>query len=289
MSANLRHTQNQVTDEVTLLLPELAINMNRQNPFRNIKFEPLKTLNLAWNFNLQNSINNRITNELGVEPELVQDGSLNNSNPNVTPFTFENLPKLLRDAENGFRHNIPISSNFTLFRYFTGTASFNYTELWYLNRINYYYNPAEERVDRILESGFNRVGYYNASFNMATNIYGFYTFRKGSKVEAIRHHIQPTFGFNSTPDFSDPRFGFYQEVQVDDTGRTQRISRYQNFIYGGAPMGESKALSINIRNVLEAKVRSESDTAEVQTKKVPLLQSFNIQTNYNFVADSFQL
>jgi len=292
MSANLRHSQNQVTDEVNLLLPDIAINMNRQNPFRNVKFEPLKTLNIAWNFNAQNSINNRVTNEFGVDPTLLQSQleEFNQPNaPDILPFTMANLPQLLREADNGFRHTVPISSNFSLFRYFTGTASMNFTELWYLERINYYYNPQEDRLDRILEPGFSRVGHYNASFNMATNIYGFYTFKKGSKIEAIRHHIQPTFGFNSTPDFSDPRFGYYQEVQVDDTERTQRISRYQNFIYGGAPLGESKALSINIRNVLEAKVRAESDTAEVQTKKVPLLQSFNIQTSYNFVADSFQL
>lgn len=292
MSANLRHSQNQVTDEVNLLLPDVAVNMNRQNPFRNVKFEPLKTLNIAWNFNAQNSINNRITPEFGVDPNLLRNDleMFNQPNaPNILPFTFANMPQLLREADNGFRHTVPVSSNFTLFRFFTGTASMNFTELWYLERINYYYNPQEGRLDRILEQGFNRVGYYNASFDMATNIYGFYTFKKGSKIEAIRHHMQPTFGFSSTPDFSDPRFGYYQEVQVDPSGRTQRVSRYQGFLYGGAPMGEAKALSINIRNVVEAKVRMESDTAEVQTKKVPLLQTLNIATNYNFAADSFQL
>lgn len=289
MSANLRHSQNQVTNEVNLLLPELAINMNRQNPFRNIKFEPLKTLNIAWNFNAQNSINNRLTNELGVEPDLIQDGSADRSTPQVTPFNFRNLSKLLRDAENGFKHNIPISSNFSLFRYFTGTASFNYTELWYLDRINYYYNPAEERVDRILENGFNRVGFYNAAFNLSTNIYGFYTFKKGSKVEAIRHHVQPNIGFNTTPDFSDPKYGYYQTVQTDNEGRQQVYSRFQGYIFGGAPRGESKSISFSIRNVLEAKVRTESDTAEATTKKVPILQTLNIASNYNFAVDSFNL
>lgn len=289
MSANLRHSQNQLTDEVNLLLPEVAVNMNRQNPFRNLDFEPLKTLNIAWNFNAQNSINNRITSEFGVEPELIQDGSEISTEPEVIPFTFENLPQLFRDAENGFRHTVPISSNFTLFRFFTGTASFNYTELWYLNRINYYYNPNEQRVDRILENGFNRLGYYNTSFSMATNIYGFYTFRKGSKVEAIRHHIQPTIAFTSTPDFSDPRYGLYQTIYSERTGREEVYSRFQGFIFGGAPRGESKSLSFSIRNVLEAKVKTESDTAEASTKKVPILQTLNIQSNYNFAVDSFNL
>lgn len=288
MSANLRHSQNQLTNEVNLLLPEVAVNMNRQNPFRNMKFEPLKTLNIAWNFNAQNSISNRITNEFGVEPELVQDGSELPDQPQVIPFNRENLSKLLKDAENGFKHTIPISSNFTLFRFFTGTASFNYTELWYLNKINYYYNQNEDRVDRILETGFNRVGYYNSSFNLSTNIYGFYTFRKGSKIEAIRHHVQPTFGFTSTPDFSDPKYGFYERIP-DRTGREQYYSRFQGFIFGGAPRGESKSLSFSIRNVLEAKVKTESDTAEASTKKVPILQTLNISSNYNFAVDSFNL
>ncbi|MEX2512480.1 MAG: putative LPS assembly protein LptD [Cyclobacteriaceae bacterium] len=291
MSANLRHSQNQVTEEVNLLLPDVAINMNRQNPFRNVNFEPLKTLNIAWNFNAQNSISNRITPELGIDPNLQQElEELGQpTSPDIRAFTFANLPQLLRDAENGFRHTVPLSSNFSLFSFFTGTASMNFTELWYLDRINYYYNPEEERLDRILESGFSRVGYYNSSFNLSTNIYGFYTFKKGSKIEAIRHHMQPTFGFSSTPDFSDPKYGFYQEVQTSGSGRIQRLSRYQGFIYGGAPMGESKSLSINIRNVVEAKVLVDSDTAEAETKKVPILQTLNISTNYNFAVDSFNL
>ena len=294
MSANLRHSQNINTDEVNLTLPDVAVNMNRQNPFQNLtRFEPLKTLNIAWNFNLQNQITNRITPALGVQNQNFQQdfgfGEEFQQAPDVLAFSFANLPQLLRDANNGARSTIPISSNFTLFKYFTGTASANYTELWYLERINYFYNDVENRVDRILENGFNRVGFYTTSFNMNTNVYGFYTFKNSKKVEAIRHHMQPSFGFNFTPDFSDPRFGYYQQVQVDSAGRTQFFSRHQGFIFQGAPLGESRALSISIRNVLEAKIRTESDTAEVKTKKIPLLQTLNVTTNYNFAADSFQL
>lgn len=117
MSANLRHSQNQVTDEVNLLLPDIAVNMNRQNPFKNVKFEPLKTLNVSWNFNAQNSINNEITTELGVDPGLQQELEElgETSTPDVIPFSFANLPELLRNADNGFRNTVPISSNFSLF------------------------------------------------------------------------------------------------------------------------------------------------------------------------------
>ncbi|NDE61677.1 MAG: LPS-assembly protein LptD, partial [Cyclobacteriaceae bacterium] len=47
LSANLRHSQSVQTGEVRLDMPTIGINMNRQNPFQNVKFEPLKTLNIA--------------------------------------------------------------------------------------------------------------------------------------------------------------------------------------------------------------------------------------------------
>ncbi len=284
MSANFRHSQSVQTGEVRLDLPTVAVNMNRQSPFRNVKFEPLKTLNVAWNFNMQNTISNRIQQQFGVNnPEL-------GTGPTTIPFTPDNFGLLLRNANNGARNTIPLSSNFTLFNYFTGTASVNYNELWYLQRINYYYNPTEQRVDRIIEEGFNRVSFYNTSFAMNTNFYGFYNFKPGNKIQTIRHHIAPTFAFNFTPDFSDPAYGYYQEIQADNSGRIQRFSRHQGFVFGGAPPGESRALSIGIRNVLEAKILNAKDsTSDKATKKIPLLESFNINTAYNFAADSFQL
>ncbi len=284
MSANFRHSQSVQTGEVRLDLPTIAVNMNRQSPFKNVKFEPLKTLNVAYNFNMQNTISNRVQQELGVNnPEL-------GSGPTTIPFNLDNLGLLLQNSKNGARNTIPLSSNFTLFNYFTGTASVDYNELWYLQRINYYYNPTEERVDRIVEDGFNRVSFYNTSFSMNTNFYGFYNFKSGSKIQTIRHHIAPTFSFNLTPDFSDPSYGYYQEVQKDNTGRTERFSRHQGFVFGGAPLGESRALAIGIRNVLEAKILDQKDsTSENATKKIPLLESFNLNSAYNFAADSFQL
>lgn len=283
MSANLRHSQSVQTGEVRMDLPTIGVNMNRQSPFKNVKFEPLKTLNIAWNFNLQNSISNRIQQQFGVNnPET-------GSRPGTIPFTVDNFGLLLRNGNNGARNTIPLSSNFTLFKYFTGTASADYTELWYMQRYSYFYNPATQRVDRITQDGFNRVGYYTTSFAMNTNFYGFYNFKGNGKLQTIRHHIAPTFSFNYNPDFSDPAYGYYQEVQENASGRIQRYSRHQGLIFGEAPRGESRALSIGLRNVVEAKIKVDSDSTEGETKKIPLLESFNINTAYNFAADSFKL
>lgn len=285
LSASMRHSQSVQTGQVDLSLPTLSLRMNRQSPFKNIKFEPLKTLNISYSFDMRNNITNKVTSEFGVNQDFAEAGSA----PELVPFTPSNFKYLLQNANNGAQNRIPISSNFKLFKYFTGTASANLTELWYLKKINYFYNPAEERVDKIIEDGFNRVTYYSTSFNLNTNLYGFFNFKKG-RIKTIRQHIQPSFGFSYRPDFSDPSFGYYQNVPVDNEGNTRIFSRHSGFAYGSAPMGESKAMSISIRSVLEAKVLNKEDsTGTNPTKKVPILESFDLSTSYNFAADSFQL
>jgi LptD protein len=283
LSANLRHSQSVQTGEVRLDMPTIGINMNRQNPFQNVKFEPLKTLNIAWNFNLQNSISNRVRQLV----DFSNPGS--GTGPETIPFNLDNLGLLLKNGNSGASNTIPLSSNFTLFKYFTGTASANYTELWYLQKYNYSYNASSKKVERSLHDGFNRVGFYTSSFAMNTNFYGFYNFKGKGKLQTIRHHIAPTFSFNYNPDFSNPTYGYYQEVQADETGRIQRYSRHQGLIFGDAPLGESRSLSLSIRQVLEAKIKADTDSTEGESKKIPLLESLNFNAAYNFAADSFQL
>lgn len=285
LSAAMRHSQSVQTGQVDLSLPTLSLRMNRQSPFSNMKFEPLKTLNISYNFDFRNNITNKKVSEFGVDPELVDS----NAAPDLIPFTPSNFKYLLQNATNGAQNRIPISSNFKLFKYFTATASANLTEIWYLKRINYYYNPSEQRVDKILEDGFSRVTYYSSSFNMNTNIYGFFNFKKGN-IKTIRQHINPSFGFTYTPDFSKPSFGYYQDVQINDEGDSRLYSRYSGFTYGGAPLGESKSLTFNIRSVIEAKiVNKEDSTGKEPTRKISILESIDLSSSYNFAADSFQL
>jgi hypothetical protein len=158
-----------------------------------------------------------------------------------------------------------------------------------MQRFNYSYNSSTDKVEQVKEDGFNRVGYYNTSFAMNTNFYGFYNFKPSGKLQTIRHHMAPTVSFNFNPDFSDPAYGYYQEVQSDKSGRMARFSRHQGLIFGDAPIGESRALSLGLRNVVEAKIKTQTDSSEGEFKKIPLLEAFNINTAYNFAADSFQL
>jgi hypothetical protein len=122
-----------------------------------------------------------------------------------------------------------------------------------------------------------------------TQIYGTVYFNNET-IKAIRHTINPSITYSYNPDFSDPRFDYYQEIQTNPEGDIERISRFNTsrFIYGGAPQGKSQTIGFNINNTLEMKVRSKKDTAEKDTK-LKLLENFNIGASYNVEADSLNL
>ncbi len=73
------------------------------------------------------------------------------------------------------QHQIPISATFTLFKYFNLTPTFNYTERWYTNKTENYYDEEKRQwvaTDTIY--GFNRVSNYNFSLGLSTKLYGMY-------------------------------------------------------------------------------------------------------------------
>lgn len=276
-----RHNQNVQTGVLDVSLPEFSLTMNRVTPFKSAKGDFLKRLNLGWRFNASN----RITNV--VQPGTAGFNIANRATTTDTiAVTFASLPELFDNAKNGARHNVDLSTSFSFMEYLTFTPSFNVEELWYLEQLGYEFLPDENavRIDTI--NGFSRAMTYSTSVGLSTQIYGMFNFKKNSRVEAIRHIMTPTVSFTYRPDFSDPKFGYYQTVQTDTTGTGtfRQLSIYDGFRFGSPSLGESAALSFSVSNKLEMKVKS--DTAK--SKKVSLIDNLSLTGSYNFLADSFQ-
>lgn len=277
-----RHNQNVQTGVIDISLPEFSMTMNRITPFKSSKSELLKRLNLGWRFNASN----RITNV--VQPGTAGFNIANKATTNDTiAVSFNTLPELLDNAKNGARHNIDLSTSFSFLDNLTFTPSFNVEELWYLEELNYEFLPDENAVRIDTLNSFSRALTYSTSMGLSTQIYGMFNFKNSRKIEAIRHIITPTVAFTYRPDFSDPKYGYYQTVQTDTTGTGtfRQLSIYDGFRFGSPSLGESAALSFSVSNKLEMKVRS--DTA--QSKKVSILDNLSLTGSYNFLADSFQL
>lgn len=280
-SLSARHNQNVQTGIVDVSLPELSVNMNRIYPAKGAKAEILKRLNVGWNFN----VSNRVTNL--VRPATAGFNIANGSTESDTiDVRFNTLDELLKNARNGARHTIPISTSFPIFKNFNVTPSIQFQELWYLEELDYTYDSDQEAVRIDTLSGFSRANTYSASVGISTQLYGMFNFGDRGRLEAIRHIVTPTVSFSYRPDFSQEKFGFYQTVQTDaDPENTRLLSIYDGFVFGSPSLGESAAMNFSIQNKVEAKVRS--DTA--QAKKIPILENLSFSGSYNFLADSFNL
>ncbi len=280
LTANLRHMQNLSTGVVDLTAPEVTTNINRLFPLKKVirsSKSPLAKLGLSHNFNFRNEISNviqaRSTNFATTE-EAVND-----------TLSFANdFLEILRRGRFGGRHQIPISTSFNLFNFFTVNPSINYSEIWYTKRLNYSYDEELDAVQIDTVDGFHRLPSYSLSAGLNTTLYGQVNFKKGSKIQAIRHVIQPSLSFSFTPQSNS----FTQTIQINEEGEFREFNQFEGFLFGAPRSLGSKRLSLSVRNNLEAKVKSKRDTISGY-EKIKILDNFSVSTGYNFEADQFNL
>ncbi|MNX72743.1 hypothetical protein D3C86_1041110 [compost metagenome] len=266
LTASLTHSQNMADRSIQLSLPNISLNVSSFNPFdskdRVGEQKWYQRINVGYSFQAQNTVNTK-------DSLLFSSGGF-------------------KRFQNGFQHNIPISLSLNAFKYFQFNTSVNYTERWYLQstrqRIDNTPAGYKQRLDTL--QGFNRAYDYSVSTGLSTKIYGMYP--KIGKIEAIRHVVTPSINFNYRPDFSDPRYGFYQQYN-DQYGNRNVYSIFSQGVYGSPSAGKSAGIGFSIDNNIEAKVKSKSDTTDGGFKKIPILQGLTFSGNYNFVADSLKL
>lgn len=264
VSAN--HNQNSINRLVNLDLPNITFTVN--------PFYPLQSKELVgepkWYQKLQIGLNSSI---------------LSNAAFYDSAFNFK---RLIDTVQWGAEHRVPLQFTFPSLGPFQIAPGIGYTERWYDRQFIRSWNAAAEKVDTTIAKGFYtaRDVSFNLGINLNTALYGIYNFRTSSNVKAIRHVLRPEFSLNYKPDLSSER-DFYT-TQIDTTGRTQRFSKYDGTRFGAFGSGGRFAgFSFGIDNNLEMKRRSKDSSA--QDRKIMLIQTFSIKSNYNLLADSFKL
>jgi hypothetical protein len=207
---------------------------------------------------------------------------------------------LSRDWRNGAKHNISTNASFSLFNYITITPSFNYTERWYMRKINQRWDEAHNAVAKDTTTGFFRSYNFSGSLSAQTTLYGFYVPSPkifGDKIDRIRHVFVPSFSFSYNPDFSDPIWGSYTTYSKYVAATTShaayqetvKYSPFESEIYGYAGAGKSGAIGYSFTNNIEMKVKQKSDTTDLPVYKViSLIDNLSISGSYNLVADSLR-
>ena len=287
LSANLRHSQNVQTKKVNLTLPDVSYNMSRIYPFKNLGKlgkTALGKISISHRFNGKIELTNG-----SVGNSLSGLNILNSSNnfSEQIDFKMDNLNSIIDRSKIGGKHTIPISTSFNLLKYFTVSPSVNYNEIWYFKKLSYNYNELEDGIEIDTTNSFQRAWSYSSAFALSTRIYGTVFFKKG-KIKAIRHVISPEMSMSFSPDFTKPKFGYYENVQINREGDTKLLSKYENFLFGSPRIGSSASMNFYIGNNLEMKVVDKNDTIS-GTRKIKIFDNLSFSSSYNFLADSFRL
>jgi len=274
LSVQAGHNQSNATGNLNIDMPTVNFNMNRIFPFKKKVF----TGKEAW------------YEKIGIQ---YQSNFKNTIETNLDDFEMD--PNFLwNQSRNGVRHNIPINANYKVFKYFTLTPSVNFSQRWYFNRMDFEYNedrldPESNRapVDTVYTPGFYTPSNFLARADLTTKIYGMWSYKKGP-LKAMRHVITPSVGVSFAPDFADPFWGAFQEVQINPEGDTELFNRYggRDFVFGGLQAGRQGNLNFRIDNVLEGKLKSKNDTTDGQ--KIKFLEGLSVQGSYNMAAEQLQ-
>ena len=260
-SANL--SQNMRTNELSMTLPDLNVNVSRFYPFRRKqmvgKERWYEKISMSYTGQLSNSIT---TNE---------DHLLHSD--------------LAKEWSNGIQHNIPVNGNFTLAKYINITLGFNFTDRMYFKKENMQWDQAAQAVAIDTTYGFYNVYNWNASIGASTKFYGmFIPNRKifGDKIQAVRHVFTPTVSFSYAPDFGNKYYETYQRTNSDGSVELVEYSPYRSGLYSVPGKGKTGSITMQVSNNIEMKIRSDKDSTGI--KKISIIDELGAQMSYNFAA-----
>ena len=273
LSTNLY--QNTQSKTINLTLPQFSFNVTRINPFQ----RKITSTTKKWYENIGFSYDMNVSNQI-----------------TGTDSTFFTL-KTLKDMDASIKHSLPISANFSLFKYLNFNVGFNYRENWFFSyetqtyhdflarkndetgRIDSFYNEAVSDI----HYGFKSYRDFNFNWSFNTQLFGMFQF-KNSKLKAIRHTFRPSLNFSFNPDFTKDFWQYMRTVQVDSIGNTKQYSIFQN--NNIRPNTKQGNIGLSFSNTLEIKVYSKKDSIN-HTKKITILDNLSVGMNYNMLAKRF--
>ena len=264
-SLSATHSQNTNTQVINMTLPSLQSSVSRVFPFApksGTKKGFLQNINFQYSLRGENRI--QTTDSLFFTKEMFDS------------------------AKSGFQHNIPISTNFKLFKYLSFSTSANYNATMVFNTIERSFDIDNQEVVTIDNKGYDGFSTYNFSASLGTTVYGMYDFVNEKNLQAIRHVLRPSISYSLAPAFNQ-YYDTYEVVSADGlTTSDVEYSRFEGSIFGQPNKAYSSSIGLSLANNVEAKV-IDKETDDLESKKIVILNNLNFSTSYNIAADSLNL
>ncbi|WP_299012442.1 putative LPS assembly protein LptD [uncultured Polaribacter sp.] len=262
LNVTATHQQNTNTEQITMTLPSLNLNMNRVYPFagkNGVQKNPIQKLGFNYTLDGQYLIN------------TTDDDFL--------------TAKMFETARAGMQHRTGTNTNFKAFRYFTVSPSINYEEVWQFDYIQKEYDATRNVVVTDTLRGFKSFREYNTGVSLATNIYGTFPFKKG-RLKGIRHTFRPSISYSYRPDFEAQHIRRVRSGNNPDD--FEEYTPFDQGIFGRPGAGVSNSIGITLNNVLEAKMAPKDPDSDEEDEKITILNNLNFNSNYNIAADSLR-
>lgn len=270
MSATANIAQRSQDSTLAVSFPNLTVTMSQLAPFKRKKSAGSE----RWYEKIKMSYSGQFQNSL------------------TSPQNQFFKKSLIKDWRNGMKHYIPISATFDILKYVHISPNLSLNDRMYTSKIKRQWDSQASREVQDTTYGFYNVFDFNVGVSMDTKLYGFWKPAKflGDKIQMVRHVLTPSIGFNYTPDFGSPMWGYYNYYYMTDQAGNQTRRDYSYFSHGifGVPgRGMSSAISWSLANNLEMKVKSDQDSTGY--KKISLIENLSLSQSYNFAADSLKL
>lgn len=289
--ASIAQNQNFVTNVTSISGPKLSFSVNRFSPFKD---EESGRNQSKWYEKISLSYDNSFKSNYDFNP-IRKDSARYG--------WFESLqdPDKYREATGdsdlyqfGFQQKANIGMNQILpSQYLNMSINGGYSEYWLPTTIRKSFDADSNEVVSRKVRGFATAREFNASLSFSTTLYGLMDVSIGD-IKSFRHTLRPRLSLNYSPDFGSDYWGFYRTVQTDTaradgTIPTRRYSIFENEVFSGPRPGEQRSLSFGLGNVLEMKKVSRDSTGESKEEVVRLIDRFDLNSSYNFAADSLKL
>lgn len=291
-SISARQNQNFRTNVTRLSGPNMNFSLKQFSPFAN---EQTTGQESNWYENISLRYENSFESDYEFDPIRQDTAAIGWFEALMSPTKYRQATGSERHYRYGFEQDVSMSiSQILPSRFLNASINNNFTEYWFPTTIRKEFLPDSNEVVTRQVRGFTTARDFNTGINFSTTLYGITNLKIG-KFESFRHTLRPNISFNYRPDFSTDYWGFYRSVQTDTTAGpdgqvpTERYSIFEDEVFSGPGRGEQQTLSFGLSNVFEAKQVRRDSTGEKQENTIRLIDRLDLNSSYNFAADSLKL
>lgn len=189
------------------------------------------------------------------------------------------------DIRAGFQHSVTADMSPKI-GHFTVAPRARFDSKWYNEQIEKVVVPAFDGSDSVVTNDIKQIALVNtfdAGISSSTKFYGMFNINSLG-INAIRHTVTPSLSYNYRPDFSEPKWGYFEEYTLSD-GTVVKYNKFEREVYGGASAGEQQSLNFSLGNNFEMKTLADPTDTTSRENKYQLL-NLTLGMGYNFAADS---